>query len=176
MSVDRLSIGDLMMLWSDEPATPMHIGLAGILDGRPGIDAVRASVQAALDRAPSLTELLLGGFAKLDQLLLPGEHRRLSQGLGFAFGFLDEALRDFVGGGLGGALAFELGPLPDGRARPSSDKEKSRQGEDEGAEHGKENHLVHSGSMLHRASAGEGKPPLGPRSAPGRAALEIAPT
>jgi hypothetical protein len=30
--------------------------------------------------------------------------------------------------------------------------------------------------MLHRASAGEGKPPLDPRSADGRASLEFAPT
>ena len=58
MSVDRLSIGDLMMLWSEQPATPMHIGLAGVLDGRPTIDAVRASVYAALDRAPSLRRRL----------------------------------------------------------------------------------------------------------------------
>ena len=47
-----------MMLWSEEPATPMHIGLAGILDGRPGIDAVRAAVLAGVNRAPSLRRCL----------------------------------------------------------------------------------------------------------------------
>jgi WS/DGAT/MGAT family acyltransferase len=65
VSVDRLSIGDLMMLWSEEPATPMHIGLAGILDGRPSADDLRATVLAALDRAPSLRRRLhLTGFGR----------------------------------------------------------------------------------------------------------------
>jgi WS/DGAT/MGAT family acyltransferase len=65
MSVDRLSIGDLMMLWSEEPVTPMHIGLAGILDGQPTADTLRAAVHAALDRAPSLRRRLrMTGFGQ----------------------------------------------------------------------------------------------------------------
>lgn len=67
MDVDRLSIGDLMMLWSEEPATPMHIGLAGVLDGRPTWDELRTTVHAALDRAPSLRRRL--------RLTRPGQGR-----------------------------------------------------------------------------------------------------
>jgi hypothetical protein len=36
--VDRLGGGDLATLWAEQPATPMHIGLAGLLDPGPLLD------------------------------------------------------------------------------------------------------------------------------------------
>jgi hypothetical protein len=36
--VDRLGAGDLATLWAEEPATPFHIGLAGLLDPGPLVD------------------------------------------------------------------------------------------------------------------------------------------
>jgi hypothetical protein len=36
--VDRLCTGDLVTLWAEEPATPVHIGLAGLLDPAPLVD------------------------------------------------------------------------------------------------------------------------------------------
>ena len=60
--IDRLGVGDLATLWAEEPGTPMHIGLAGLLDpeplvdehGRPRLDELRAAVEARLDRVPQL--------------------------------------------------------------------------------------------------------------------------
>ena len=36
--VDRLGAGDLATLWAEEPTTPFHIGLAGLLDPGPLVD------------------------------------------------------------------------------------------------------------------------------------------
>jgi diacylglycerol O-acyltransferase / wax synthase len=60
--VDRLGAGDLMTLWAEAPATPMHIALAGLLDpdplldehGRLRLDALRVAIEARLGRAPEL--------------------------------------------------------------------------------------------------------------------------
>jgi diacylglycerol O-acyltransferase / wax synthase len=60
--VDRLGAGDLMTLWAEAPATPMHIALAGLLEpgplldaqGRPRLDELRAAIEARLARAPEL--------------------------------------------------------------------------------------------------------------------------
>ena len=60
--VDRLGAGDLMTLWAEAPATPMHIALAGLLDpgplldrhGRLPLDELRAAIEARLARAPEL--------------------------------------------------------------------------------------------------------------------------
>ena len=60
--VDRLGGGDLMTLWAEAPATPMHIALAGLLDpgplldrhGRLPLDELRAAIEARLARAPEL--------------------------------------------------------------------------------------------------------------------------
>lgn len=60
--VDRLGPGDLMTLWAEAPATPMHIALAGLLDpdplldehGRLRLDQLRTAIEARLGRAPEL--------------------------------------------------------------------------------------------------------------------------
>jgi diacylglycerol O-acyltransferase len=60
--VDRLGAGDLATLWAEEPATPMHIGLAGLVDpgplvgedGRLRLEELRAAVDARLARVPQL--------------------------------------------------------------------------------------------------------------------------
>jgi WS/DGAT/MGAT family acyltransferase len=60
--VDRLGVGDLATLWAEEPGTPMHIGLAGLLDpgplededGRLRLDELREAVDARLARVPQL--------------------------------------------------------------------------------------------------------------------------
>jgi diacylglycerol O-acyltransferase len=60
--VERLGTGDLFTLWAEEPATPFHIGLAGLLDpwplvdghGRPRLTELQAAIQARLDRVPEL--------------------------------------------------------------------------------------------------------------------------
>jgi diacylglycerol O-acyltransferase len=60
--VDRLGAGDLMTLWAEAPTTPMHIGLAGLLDpgplldgqGQLRLDELRVAVAARLARAPEL--------------------------------------------------------------------------------------------------------------------------
>jgi diacylglycerol O-acyltransferase / wax synthase len=60
--VDRLGAGDLATLWAEEPATPFHVGLAGLLDPAPLVDEhgrlrlqeVRAAVEARLARVPEL--------------------------------------------------------------------------------------------------------------------------
>jgi hypothetical protein len=60
--VDRLGPGDLMTLWAEAPATPMHIALAGLLDpepvldehGRLRLDELRTAIEARLGRAPEL--------------------------------------------------------------------------------------------------------------------------
>jgi diacylglycerol O-acyltransferase len=60
--VERLGAGDLAVLWAEEPATPFHIGLAGLLEpgrlvderGRPRLQELRAAVDARLARAPEL--------------------------------------------------------------------------------------------------------------------------
>jgi hypothetical protein len=36
--VDRLGAGDLATLWAEEPITPFHIGLGGLLDPGPLVD------------------------------------------------------------------------------------------------------------------------------------------
>lgn len=60
--VDRLGTGDLATVWAEEPATPFHIGLAGLLDPAPLVDEhdrlrleeLRAAIEARLARAPEL--------------------------------------------------------------------------------------------------------------------------
>jgi diacylglycerol O-acyltransferase / wax synthase len=60
--VDRLGAGDLATLWAEEPATPFHIGLAGLLDRGPLVDEhgqlrlqeLRAALEARLARVPEL--------------------------------------------------------------------------------------------------------------------------
>jgi WS/DGAT/MGAT family acyltransferase len=60
--VDRLGAGDLATLWAEEPATPFHIGLAGLLDPGPLVDEhgqlrlqeLRAALEARLVRVPEL--------------------------------------------------------------------------------------------------------------------------
>jgi diacylglycerol O-acyltransferase / wax synthase len=60
--VDRLGAGDLATLWAEEPATPFHIGLAGLLDPGPLVDErgrlrlqdLRAALEARLARVPEL--------------------------------------------------------------------------------------------------------------------------
>jgi diacylglycerol O-acyltransferase len=60
--VDRPGAGDLATLWAEEPATPFHIGLAGLLDPEPLVDEhgrlrlqeLRAAVEARLARVPEL--------------------------------------------------------------------------------------------------------------------------
>jgi WS/DGAT/MGAT family acyltransferase len=60
--VDRLGAGDLATLWAEEPGTPMHIGLAGLLDAEPLTDEhgrvrlgeLRGAVEARLARVPQL--------------------------------------------------------------------------------------------------------------------------
>ena len=60
--VDRLGAGDLATLWAEEPATPFHIGLAGLLDPGPLVDEhgrlrlqeLQAAVEARLARVPEL--------------------------------------------------------------------------------------------------------------------------
>jgi diacylglycerol O-acyltransferase len=59
---DRLGAGDLATLWAEEPTTPFHIGLAGLLDPEPLVDQhgrlrlqeLRAAVEARLARVPEL--------------------------------------------------------------------------------------------------------------------------
>jgi len=150
------------------------------------LDGIGAALQGALaladptllrlDAASPVAELLLCRLSQLDQLFLAGKHGGLAERLGLTLGVLDGALGYFVGGRLGGALALELRELTRRHSRPTPQKENCRQGDDECAERGNECHLVHIGSMLHRASAGEGKPPLCPRSADRQATLEDAPT
>jgi diacylglycerol O-acyltransferase len=60
--IDRLGPGDLLTLWAEEPTTPMHIGLVGLLDpeplvdehGRLRLDELRGAIEARLVRAPEL--------------------------------------------------------------------------------------------------------------------------
>ncbi|HKQ02753.1 MAG TPA: wax ester/triacylglycerol synthase domain-containing protein [Actinomycetes bacterium] len=60
--VDRLGAGDLATLWAEEPTTPFHIGLAGLLDPEPLVDQhgrlrlqeLRTAVEGRLARAPEL--------------------------------------------------------------------------------------------------------------------------
>jgi diacylglycerol O-acyltransferase / wax synthase len=60
--VERLGAGDLATLWAEEPATPFHIGLAGLLEpgrlvderGRLRLRELRAAVDARLARVPEL--------------------------------------------------------------------------------------------------------------------------
>jgi diacylglycerol O-acyltransferase / wax synthase len=60
--VERLGAGDLATLWAEEPATPFHIGLAGLLEpgrlvderGRLRLQELRAAVDARLARVPEL--------------------------------------------------------------------------------------------------------------------------
>ena len=60
--VDRLGSGDLATLLAEEPATPFHIGLAGLLDpgplveghGRLRLQEVRAAVEGRVERVPEL--------------------------------------------------------------------------------------------------------------------------
>jgi hypothetical protein len=60
--IDRLGAGDLATLWAEEPATPMHLGLAGLLDQGPLVDEhgrlrlaqLREAVDARLARVPQL--------------------------------------------------------------------------------------------------------------------------
>jgi len=60
--VERLGAGDLATLWAEEPATPFHIGLAGLLEpgrlvderGRLRLQELRAAVDARLARVPQL--------------------------------------------------------------------------------------------------------------------------
>jgi diacylglycerol O-acyltransferase / wax synthase len=60
--IDRLGGGDLATLWAEQPAIPMHIGLAGLLDPGPlvdehgtvRLDELRAAIDARLVRAPEL--------------------------------------------------------------------------------------------------------------------------
>jgi WS/DGAT/MGAT family acyltransferase len=60
--VDRLGAGDVATLWAEEPATPFHIGLAGLLDPGPLVDErgrlrlqeLRAAVEGRLARVPEL--------------------------------------------------------------------------------------------------------------------------
>ncbi|MGP3921300.1 wax ester/triacylglycerol synthase domain-containing protein [Nonomuraea sp. 10N515B] len=61
--IERLSIGDLMTIWAEEPgsAANMNIGVAGVLEHRGRVDAesLRAAVDARLDRVPMLRRRLL---------------------------------------------------------------------------------------------------------------------
>jgi diacylglycerol O-acyltransferase len=60
--VERLGNGDLATLWAEEPATPFHIGLAGLLDpgplvdehGQPRLHELQAAIEARLARVPAL--------------------------------------------------------------------------------------------------------------------------
>jgi diacylglycerol O-acyltransferase len=60
--VERLGAGDLATLWAEEPATPVHIGLAGLLEpgplvderGWPRLTEFQAAIQARLVRVPEL--------------------------------------------------------------------------------------------------------------------------
>jgi Wax ester synthase-like Acyl-CoA acyltransferase domain len=73
--VDRLGPGDLMTLWAEGPATPMHLGLAGLLDpellpdegGRLRLDELRTALEARLARAPELRRRI-GVAETLDRL------------------------------------------------------------------------------------------------------------
>jgi hypothetical protein len=154
-------------------AVPLLHGLGAPLERTLALaDAPLLRLHAAAARP----KLQLGRFAQLDQLLLAGEHRRLAKRFRLALRLLDDAPRDVVGGCLGRALALQFGLLSLCDATAACDKENCRQGDHEYAKHGNECHLVHIGSMLHRARAGEGKPPLFPRSADRRATLDDAPT
>ena len=49
--IERLGAGDLATLWAEEPGTPMHIGLAGLLDAAPLVDQVGRLRLAELSKA-----------------------------------------------------------------------------------------------------------------------------
>jgi diacylglycerol O-acyltransferase len=60
--VERLGVGDLATLWAEEPGTPMHIGLAGLLDAGPLVD------QAGRLRLAELSEAVDARLARVPQL------------------------------------------------------------------------------------------------------------
>src|SRR5215211_5945855 len=60
--IERLGAEDLATLWAEEPATPMHIGLAGLLDAAPLVD------QAGRLRLAELGEAVDDRLARVPQL------------------------------------------------------------------------------------------------------------
>ena len=89
-----------------------------------------------LDRRPPRTKVLLRGLAQLHHLFLAGDDSALTRRLDLALGVGDDALRRFLGRGFRGGLAFDLGFSSDANSELATEKEKSRQGDDERAQRG----------------------------------------
>ena len=120
-----------------------------------------------LHRHAARAELLLGRLAELHHLFLAGDDRALARASP-----PPARPRRRCACAVSSAVDFAAACRSSSAARPAADarlaspeKEKGRRGDDERAQRGKECHFVHSIYAPPRRAAGEGRPPLRPRSA-----------